>query len=96
MSSLWKVNELPTAFLMIKFYHNHKQEELPVTKALNEAQKWLREVKKKDLNQWIKDNQIPLDATLNMNFKRSLRKLSDSDRPFENPYYWAAFCAIGK
>ena len=96
VSSLWAVNDLSTAFLMIKFYHNHKQENLPVTKALNEAQKWLREVNKKELNQWIQDKQIPLDPTLKMNLKRSLRKLSDSDRPFQNPYYWGAFCAIGQ
>ncbi len=96
VSSLWKVNDLSTAFLMIKFYQNHKQENLPVTKALNKAQHWLSKVNKKELNQWIKDNQISLDATLNMNLQRSLNKLSDHDQPFNHPYYWAAFCAIGE
>ena len=96
VATQWTVNDLSTAFLMIKFYQLYKIKGLSVAKAMNEAQKWLREVNKKDLNQWIQDNQIPLDATLNMNLKRSLHKLSDNDQPFKSPYYWAAFCAIGK
>ena len=96
VATQWTVNDLSTAFLMIKFYQLYKIKGLSVAKAMNNAQKWLRAVNKKELNQWITDNKIPLDATLKSNLKRSLRKLSENVQPFQNPYYWAAFCAIGK
>ncbi|WP_353932199.1 CHAT domain-containing protein [Okeanomitos corallinicola TIOX110] len=96
VSSLWAVNDLSTAFLMIKFYQNHKQENLPVTKALNEAQKWLRDVSKLELQTWIEENQLPLKPAIRMNLRRRLYKLKDDVKPFKSPFYWAAFCAIGQ
>ena len=94
ISSLWAVNDLSTAFLIIKFYHNHIQEKLSVIKALNEAQNWLRNITKEELTQWIKT--LPLDSTLKAQIRRSLRNLNDDSKPFESPYHWAAFCGIGK
>lgn len=41
-SSLWKVDEVANAFLMIKFYENLRQSEGSVAIALNNAQLWLR------------------------------------------------------
>ncbi|NJM23590.1 MAG: CHAT domain-containing protein [Richelia sp. SM1_7_0] len=96
VSSLWAVNDLSTAFLMIKFYQNHKQENLPVTKALNEAQKWLRDVSKLELQTWIEENQLPLKPAIRVNLRRRLYKLEDDVKPFKSPFYWAAFCAIGQ
>ena len=99
ISTLWRVDQISTAFLIIKFYQNHIQEKLPITQALNQAQKWLREVSKKDLNLWIEKQNIDLTKidTVHRNiFRRLMRKLSDDDQPFKEPYYWAAFCAIGK
>ena len=97
--SLWNVDDLSTVFLMVRFYQNYKQENLPVTQALNQAQKWLKEVNKKDFNLWIEEQNIDLkkvDLTHRNKFKRLLHKLSDNDQPFNHPYYWAAFCAIGE
>ncbi|MGK7894095.1 MAG: CHAT domain-containing protein, partial [Xenococcus sp. (in: cyanobacteria)] len=94
VSSLWAVNDLSTAFLMIKFYQNHKQENLSVTKSLNEAQKWLRDITKLELQTWIKENKLPISPVEKMSLRRRLRKLTDDDHPFNEPYYWAAFCAI--
>ena len=96
VSSLWEVDPISTALLMIKFYQNHVEEKSEITPALNKAQEWLREITKKQLNQWISDHKIPLDNTLKVQLKRDFRKLSDDDRPFENPYHWGGFCAIGK
>ena len=98
VSSLWTVSDLSTAFLMAKFYQNLYQNN-NVSIALNQSQLWLRDITKAELQEWINVNKIPLDQvepTYRRYFKQFLYKMQDNDQPFQNPYYWAAFCAIGK
>lgn len=95
VSSLWTVQDVSTAFLIIKFYQNLSLSET-VAIALNQAQLWLRNLTKKELQEWISENQISLDATLNMSLRRRLHKMSDNEQPFNSPFHWAAFCAIGQ
>jgi CHAT domain-containing protein len=66
---------------------------MSVAKALNSAQRWLRTVTKQELRDWLKP--LNLDAQYQKEVEREL-KLSSSDRPFSQPVYWAAFCAIGQ
>jgi len=95
IGSLWALNDISSAFLMIRFYQNlHTGSTVAV--ALNQAQLWLRDITKIELIQWIKENLLPLDATVNMNLRRRFHKLSDDAQPFREPFYWAAFCAIGQ
>ncbi|MFK0733939.1 MAG: CHAT domain-containing protein, partial [Gloeotrichia echinulata HAB0833] len=95
VSSLWTVNDLSTAFLMIQFYQN-LQKGLVVGFALNQAQLWLRDITKAELKAWMTANPLPLDRTMRQNFSRRLHKLQDNQKPFEDPFHWAAFCAIGQ
>jgi CHAT domain-containing protein len=95
VSSLWTVQDVSTAFLMIKFYQNLRAV-LSVAVALNQAQIWLRNISKKELQIWIAENQIQLDATLMMSLRRRLNNILDDDKPFQSPFHWAAFCAIGQ
>ncbi|MEG4022513.1 CHAT domain-containing protein [Microcoleus sp. S13C4] len=95
VSSLWAVQDVSTAFLMIRFYQNMSLSE-PVAIALNQAQLWLRNLTKKELQEWMSENKISLDATLNINLRRRIHKMSDNEQPFKSPFYWAAFCAIGQ
>ncbi|WP_442937256.1 CHAT domain-containing protein [Nostoc sp.] len=95
VSSLWTVNDLSTAFLMIRFYQNLK-EGLAGALALNQAQLWLRDLTKGDLETWIKENSLPLKPAVRMNLRRRLHKLEDGAKPFASPFYWAAFCGIGQ
>ena len=95
VSSLWVVNDLSTAFLMIRFYQN-LQKGLAVGLALNQAQLWLKDLTKGDLETWIEENQLQLKPAVRMNLRRRLYKLEDDAKPFESPFYWAAFCATSK
>lgn len=92
VSSLWSVNDLSTALLMIKFYQNLKSGST-VALALNTAQTWLRDATKEQLEQWAK--QLP-NPTHRMQVRAFLSKQPPKTKPFESPYYWAAFCAIGQ
>jgi len=91
--SLWIVNDLSTALLMIRFYQNLKSGSA-VAVALNQSQLWLRDATKEQLEQWT--NQLPLDDEQEMQLMAFFYTLQPNSKPFESPYHWAAFCAIGQ
>jgi CHAT domain-containing protein len=93
VSSLWAVNDLSTAFLTVKFYQNLKAGQ-SVAVALNSAQRWLRGVTKEELQEWT--SQLPLGGNQKLALRRWCNKIEANTKPFESPYYWAAFCAIGQ
>ena len=94
VSSLWTVNDLSTALLMIRFYQNLSQG-LTVSGALNKAQIWLRAITKKQLEEWISQFP-PIDINLEAMLEDWISELLDNKQPFKNPYYWAAFSAISQ
>jgi CHAT domain-containing protein/tetratricopeptide (TPR) repeat protein len=100
--SLWKVDDKATALLMTRFYQNllgrrgglsgplHKAE------ALDEAKRWLRNLSAAEAG-----NEL---AALDRGRVRPLTKPSGAApeaakpsgvRPYEHPYYWAAFVLAG-
>jgi CHAT domain-containing protein len=93
--SLWSVDDLSTALLMVQFYQIFQQG-VAATVALNEAQRWLLGVTKTELEVWLKTNERFFDATLKINLRRRLHQLDDNAKLFQHPRYWAAFCAISK
>lgn len=95
VSSLWAVSDLSTALLLIKLYEN-LQGQISVTVALKQAQSWLRDLTKLQLEYWIAQAQLKLDSTLKMQLRRQLNQIPDDGQPFHSPFYWAAFCAIGQ
>lgn len=114
VSSLWEVSDLSTAFLMIKFYENfhYSQKQAgDVAVALNQAQKWLRNLTCKDFEQELaKPLYQEAIAQLKQNLssveffeledaievqRQKIQKLDPKYKPFANPYYWAAFIATG-
>jgi CHAT domain-containing protein/tetratricopeptide (TPR) repeat protein len=93
LSSLWSVNDLATAFLMIKFYENLATADMAV--ALNTAQIWLRDATKEDLQTWT--SKLPLNPTQKLiQLPALFNKMEANTKPFQSPDYWAAFCAVGK
>ncbi|WP_287359250.1 CHAT domain-containing protein [Moorena sp. SIO3B2] len=92
VSSLWKVKDLSTALLMIKFYQNLR-EQIPLAVALNQAQLWLRDSTKEELEEWA--SHLPLSLNNQAQLDDTFYKLGSMEKPFKNPYHWAAFVAIG-
>ncbi|MEQ8757330.1 MAG: CHAT domain-containing tetratricopeptide repeat protein [Coleofasciculus sp. G1-WW12-02] len=93
VSSLWRVNDLSTALLMIKFYQNLKSGST-VALALNQAQTWLRDATTAELQTWT--NSLNLDENLTKPIRKKLSRRASHEQPFHSPYHWAAFCAIGQ
>ncbi|MBE8968805.1 CHAT domain-containing protein [Nostocales cyanobacterium LEGE 12452] len=95
VGSFWSPNDLSTALLMMKFYENLNTG-YRVAVALNQAQIWLRDITKIELEQWIEKNQLQLDATGRMSIRRRFYTLENDAKPFQSPFDWAAFCYIGQ
>ncbi|WP_407883751.1 CHAT domain-containing protein, partial [Scytonema sp. NUACC26] len=94
VSSLWVVNDLSTCFLMIRFYQI-LQAEPSIAKALNNAQCWLRDVTKEELQQWIEKLSLSPGKLLWLQSKLQSWLSQANNKPFQSPEHWAAFCTIG-
>ena len=67
--------------------------DMSVPLAMNQAQQWLRDATKEELQQWVK--KLPLDSTKKGKIRRLINTMT-GDKPFKSPYHWAAFTAVGK
>ncbi|CDM95454.1 CHAT domain-containing protein [Limnospira indica] len=94
--SLWAVNDVSTAILMVKLYEE-MQTQPSVALALKQAQEWMRAVTKQELTAWLNEqdsagNPYP-KAKLRDNLGLGLKRADY--RPYKHPIHWGAFCAIG-
>ncbi|MBD2015204.1 CHAT domain-containing protein [Microcoleus sp. FACHB-53] len=93
VSTLWTVDDIASALLMIRFYEN-LQTDLTVAVALNIAQTWLRDATTAELQAWA--DHLKLASELSQQIEEALDWFDSDEKPFQAPYYWAAFCTIGQ
>jgi len=108
VSSLWKVDDLSTSFLMIEFYENLFKSDVleagDVSIALKKAQTWLRNLTTEELDRFLEKHKPQTEKVLaqlrkgqQLRFEESLRLIKQRQpQPFANPYYWAGFTASGR
>jgi hypothetical protein len=103
--SRWKVDDAATALLMARFYENllgrrdGLKSGLPRAEALAEAKRWLRGLTREE----VRARLAGLTAGLPRGERGTVRPglperegdAAKGDRPYEHPYYWAAFVLIG-
>jgi CHAT domain-containing protein len=99
--SLWKVDDRSTALLMRRFYANllaarpGLSQPLPKAEALAQAKTWLRSLDVDEAGSEL--------AALERGRERPLAKASGESvsaktarvRPYDHPYFWAAFVLVG-
>ncbi len=99
IASLWEVDDTATALLMSRLYENvlgsfdsprtvsrktyAPVQPLPKADALREAKQWLRNLTKPEADKLVKE------------FLGENARAPSGDRPFADPYYWAAFVLVG-
>jgi CHAT domain-containing protein len=98
--SLWKVADLPTAILMSRLYKNLIEARMARDEALREAQRYLRELTVDQFrNGWLTTESIGhLAAADNATFHAAVDHClaqPGNYRPFDHPYFWAAFILLG-
>lgn len=106
VSSLWPVDQISTAFLFIRFYQNLKKcrevKEGAVANALHDAQVWLRELTSEEgeillaqLKPHFNVAYLEKPKTYQVLERAAIKRITSEKRPFSDPFYWAAFVAIG-
>ncbi|MFN6563171.1 MAG: CHAT domain-containing protein [Nostoc sp. ChiSLP01] len=97
VSSLWTVDATATALLMIKFYEELQQKN-NIILALNTAQRWLRNTSAQEFRAWLRKSNLDEDwqDELSEQFLKIEQQQGSTTKIFESPFYWSAFCAIGK
>jgi CHAT domain-containing protein len=97
--TLWSVNAFSTAILLIKTYENLYHQPGKLALALNQAQIWVRDTDIQGFLDWTNQCHL-LDKkwreTLQRNLNRQSRTQGAHAKIYQNPYYWAGFCAAGK
>jgi CHAT domain-containing protein len=97
ISTLWAVNDVSTAILMIRFYELFLSETRPpVAIALRESQLWLRSLTVKALLEWVEASKLLSSDHKEVIKKKYKRGYKQDYQPYEKPIYWAAFCATGQ
>jgi tetratricopeptide (TPR) repeat protein len=107
ISTLWRAEERSSAFLMIYFYQLWKQGIQP-PEALQQAKDWLRELTNGKLGEWYAGELLPLlrnaefdnkvDILYSCGIDASILQenlATIDEKPYEHPYYWAAFNITG-
>ncbi|MBJ7295704.1 MAG: CHAT domain-containing protein, partial [Dolichospermum sp.] len=90
VSSLWKVDDISTAFLMIHFYQNlHasfiSEKDVSVASVLNKSQHWLRNATKENMKKFV--STLTLDSTWNDEILDWFDKMETEYKPFESLFH---------
>jgi tetratricopeptide (TPR) repeat protein len=104
--SLWKVDDKATALLMTRFYQNvlGKRSDLskamPKAEALQEAKQWLRNLTVEQIEGELagleRGEVRPLAREKGAPARKEAIALkANSRKPYDDPYYWAAFVLVG-
>ncbi len=100
VSTLWAVDDLSTMLLMERFYQCHLKDEMEPAAALRQAQLWLRDVTAAELRARFREERLAymgvrMPATVVNQQYRRFALMKENERPFAQPYYWAAFTFSG-
>jgi CHAT domain-containing protein len=97
ISTLWAVNDVSTAILMIKFYEIFLSETRPpVAIALRESQLWLKEATVQHLVDWVANCKLISDERKEEMQNSIEFGQKPENKRYQSPHFWAAFCAIGQ
>ena len=104
VSTLWQVQEISAALIMIEFYREINKDNPPII-ALKNAQTWLRTVTLEKLAQWceklaseIGEDNIYYDTLISEanQAKQQIAIMGKDYTPYKHPYHWAGVIITGK
>ncbi|MEG5057657.1 CHAT domain-containing protein [Microcoleus sp. A2-C5] len=93
LASLWAVNDLSTALMMVKFYELLKPG-VSIGKALHDTQRWFKSAATSDLLSWVQESDS-FDGDRKKPILTELEGYNEDEQPYGDVYHWGAFCAIG-
>ena len=101
VSTLWVVEDLSTALVMLRFYWHWRHEHLPLPLALARAMHWLRSTSDQAKCQFAEAELVAagaLSAADGSELADSIRDRSDwpDGNSFSEPFFWAGFYFTGR
>ncbi len=93
LASLWAVNDLSTALMMVKFYEV-LQPGVSIGQALHDTQRWFKSATTSDLLEWVEGSES-FDGEQKEDVTEYLGRYKLTVKPYGDVYHWGAFCAIG-
>ncbi len=93
LASLWAVNDLSTALMMVKFYEVLKPG-VSIGQALHDTQRWFKSATASDLLEWVEGSESFV-ASQKKQILKELGGYDPGEKPYGDVYHWGAFCAIG-
>ncbi len=99
ISTLWRVEDLSTSYLMGRFYQYLQQQKqeastqsyvLCPVRALVKAKRSLCEVTREEILEWAESSGQYRQPRI-----KKIKKMSKNAKPYSNHYYWGAFVSIG-
>ncbi len=104
--SLWRVNDKATSLLMTRFYQNllgkrpGLAKPMPKAEALSDAKKWLRSLTVDEIDSALaaleRGELLPLARGKGAVSRKEVSATKSSAvRPYDHPYFWAAFVLVG-
>ena len=93
LASLWAVNDLSTALMMVKFYEVLKPG-VSISQALHDTQRWFKSATTSDLLEWVEGSDS-FDKEQKEDITEYLGRYKLTVKPYGDVYHWGAFCAIG-
>jgi CHAT domain-containing protein len=101
IASLWPVADISTALLMERFYRNWLVDQDDLAGALGNAQRWLRDLTAGELAAHFEglmnlpQGEMPLPYQAIADYWTLFAGMQASARPFQHPFFWAAFSLYG-
>jgi len=103
VSSLWSVPDISTALMMERFYSNLIVEKMDIPLALQDAQLWVRELTSKQVADYVEkcyrsgrwEGKSKEIIKQYRELYLDMAEKSPDEKPFQHPYYWAAFTVNG-
>jgi CHAT domain-containing protein len=97
VGTLWPVDDTSTALIMMKFYDLHLAKKIAPASALRQTQLWLRDATRQDISSFLTDmlRSGRLSSAHGELLRASLTGGTAADKPFNHPFYWAAFQFYG-
>ncbi len=101
VSTLWIVEDLSSALVMLRFYWEWRHESRPAPVALARAQNWLRTASDLDKCRHVSADLVRAhvlseDDGAALADQIRARSASMTGNSFAEPYYWAGFCYTGR
>jgi hypothetical protein len=91
VASLWAVDDLSTALLMVRFYWLWRARGLAPASSLREAQRWLRNATNAEITDFCGETLGARGTAAS----RDIMRRPPGKESYSHPYYWAPFILVG-